>query len=140
MTPALVGDPGLAPIWPLALEKWWSAPPPTPSQLATYARRVAGSSRCGGDLRGSAEKRRRRLAWLLGELGDGWIARCAYCPEWLDANSATQDRIWRECGYVRHNLLLACFRCNRRRSDHPPYVGRWDESWWIAHHGERMPA
>lgn len=122
----------LAPIHSAHWLKWFAAPEPTPSDLAVDAASKAGSNRLGGERRGNWLDRRRRKLALLREFGDGRACRCAYCPEWLTVDTLTQDRIYRACGYRLSNLLPACFKCNRARSDHPPYVGRWDEAWWIA--------
>lgn len=115
----------IAPILYLALEKWSDAPEPTPQDEARIARSVALSKRCGGDSRGNNRNRRIRKLALLKEFGDGVTCRCAYCGAELSFYTLTQDRIHRARGYVPSNLLPACFACNRRRSNHPPFKRKW---------------
>lgn len=66
------------------------------------------------NVRGSANTRRIRKQWLLDTFGDGSKAKCSHCPEVLDSETLTVDRIVPgiEGGtYRRDNIRPSCMKC-----------------------------
>lgn len=64
--------------------------------------------------RGSSYSRRIRKQWLLDTFGDGVKAKCSHCPEVLDSETLTVDRIVPgiEGGtYRRDNIRPSCMKC-----------------------------
>lgn len=69
------------------------------------------------NVRGSAESRRRRKAWLLETFGDGERCLCAFgCGTELTFDTLTVDRFpvpgYDGGRYVRGNVRPACADCN----------------------------
>jgi 5-methylcytosine-specific restriction endonuclease McrA len=105
---------------PIALAKIEACPRPTAEDILRNRTHIARSGRRGGDMRGNAHDRAARTAKLLVEFGDGGTCPCVYCAAPLTAATLTQDKIYtgdQGGRYTYANLLPACMRCNRRRSD-----------------------
>lgn len=105
---------------PKALAKIAAAPIPTPADIMRARTSIVRNPRAGGDLRGSAQARRRRTQKLLAEFGDGETCDCVYCGTVLTAATLTQDKIYPADlggGYRYVNLLPACLKCNQKRSN-----------------------
>jgi 5-methylcytosine-specific restriction endonuclease McrA len=68
--------------------------------------------------RGSAEDRRRRLAWLFATFGNDGIVTCTFCDVPLLPEDATVDRIVPGCRggrYTRGNIRPACSPCQNEQ-------------------------
>ena len=84
---------------------------------STNARPRGGGPRSGGEMRGSAQDRRRRKAWLLVTYGDGETVACWRCGAPLIFGMLTVDRVVPGVDggrYVRSNIRPACRSCNCR--------------------------
>lgn len=67
-----------------------------------------------GNARGSAEDRRRRLAWLFRQFGNEGIVTCTFCAVPMLPEDCTVDRIVPGCRggrYTRDNIRPACTPC-----------------------------
>lgn len=90
--------------------------------------------RAGGERRGNNYDRARRRVFLLAWWGDGTTCQCVYCGTTLRDVPKDEQGAWGEChpehvtadklepyedgpGYVRTNIVPACFRCNNERRE-----------------------
>lgn len=91
-------------------------------------------NRAGGERRGNKYDRARRRIFLLAWWGDGQTCQCVWCGVTLRDVPKEEQGAHGEChpehvsadkiipyedgpGYIRTNIVPACFRCNNSRRD-----------------------